>query len=256
MNRNNWLIALAVLLLASAPQTKSAGAPSDPGLLLAMRGKSAGSLTFKPLGEATQPLVKIGKPTVIVAFASWCGACIDEMPQTLADYARFKDHVNFLGIDYTENETTARKLASKYHLTFPIESYIPKSYAAHPPAEIGKSVEKSLTMRVPGGKLTPDLMRAYQTALPKDMYSKLEEVARAQRSGSKAEFQAAEARTSVTIEDTSAKHVDTPSSSKSTTMDLPHMFVISANGTVAFVFEGYDAGSDPIVKALSHLGIH
>lgn len=254
MNPKTWLSALAVLLMANASPVHRATTPSDPGLLLSMHGKSANRLSFKPLGEAIQPLVRIGKPTVVIAFASWCVACIDEMPQTLADYARFKDRVNFLGIDYTENETTARKLAAKYKLVFPIESYVVGSATAPPPPKAGDA-SHTLTLEAPGSKLTPELMAAYKKALPNDLYAKLQEVERAQRSGSKSNVAAVEARTGITIEDVLPNRAGSPETRQTTTMTLPHVFVISADGMVVAVFDGYESGDDRIVRALAHLGI-
>ena len=78
-----------------------------------------------------QPAVGVpqtaGRPLVIVAFASWCIGCVEELPQVLTDYRRFKDRVDFLGVGYLNNPKAGQALIEKYDIPFPVLQSAPNT---------------------------------------------------------------------------------------------------------------------------------
>ncbi|MBQ3099676.1 MAG: TlpA family protein disulfide reductase [Clostridia bacterium] len=64
-----------------------------------------------------------GKPTVVNFWATWCGYCTLEMPDFEIAYGEYKDEVNFMMVDLT-NETETKEKASEFikemGYTFPV----------------------------------------------------------------------------------------------------------------------------------------
>jgi len=136
-------LATALALLAAAPDSAATGALAQ---LSHLAGKPATGLTFSPIGATPQPLAVLGKPTVVIAFASWCFACMDEMPRNLADYAKYKDRVTFLGIDYLDGDRGSRATIEKYAIPFPIE----RDGTANPPPAGAAQAKSIFMMALPG----------------------------------------------------------------------------------------------------------
>jgi len=61
-----------------------------------------------------------GRPTVVVVFASWCAACLSELPRDIADYRRFHEKVTFVGIDYDDTARGLDLVRQGYRIPFPI----------------------------------------------------------------------------------------------------------------------------------------
>jgi thiol-disulfide isomerase/thioredoxin len=61
-----------------------------------------------------------GKPLVINFFASWCGACLAELPQFQEVYAANREHVQFLGVNLQDSRAAAEELVDWAALTYPI----------------------------------------------------------------------------------------------------------------------------------------
>lgn len=65
---------------------------------------------------------KRGKPVVLNFWASWCGPCRMEAPDLQKLYEKYKDQIDFYGINVTTNDSpeAAAAFVSAYKLTFPI----------------------------------------------------------------------------------------------------------------------------------------
>jgi thiol-disulfide isomerase/thioredoxin len=63
-----------------------------------------------------------GRPTVVVVFASWCAACLQELPRDVDDYRRFHSEAEFLGIDYDDNPRGLDLVKKGYGIPFPIHT--------------------------------------------------------------------------------------------------------------------------------------
>lgn len=65
----------------------------------------------------------LGKPTVLVFWASWCIPCNEELPEIQNFYSEYKDSVNVVTINATDTELNIKSL-TKYlddkNWTFPI----------------------------------------------------------------------------------------------------------------------------------------
>jgi cytochrome c biogenesis protein CcmG/thiol:disulfide interchange protein DsbE len=59
-----------------------------------------------------------GKPVVVNFWASWCPACIAEMPEFEEIHQEFKDRVVFLGFDERDDRDDAIRLASETGVTY------------------------------------------------------------------------------------------------------------------------------------------
>lgn len=235
--------ALLAVSLAAAPP------PSNPVELLSLLGKPATNLTFAPLDGAPRPLVASGRPTVVIAFASWCVACIQEMPRTIADYAKYRDRVTFLGIDYTETPAVAKKMVAQYAIPFPVESYATTG-DAEPRAP---SSQERFTI---SSAMSEAQVRGLENALPADLYGKVIAVYRARSTMTPTDFAGYEKQMGVYFEDPKTIAAEVAAAKTGNpTLDLPHAFVIDANGIVAAALEGYTPSVDRIALALLKLGI-
>lgn len=62
-----------------------------------------------------------GKPIVLNFWASWCGYCLQEMPDFEAMYKKYGDRVNFLMVNVGDNSLEAsKKYAADNGYTFPV----------------------------------------------------------------------------------------------------------------------------------------
>lgn len=57
-----------------------------------------------------------GKYTVLDFWGMWCGWCVKGIPQMKAYYAKYKDRVEFVGVDCNEPEQTWRKGLEKHQM--------------------------------------------------------------------------------------------------------------------------------------------
>ena len=61
-----------------------------------------------------------GRPLVLNVWASWCTPCRKEMPAFQSVYAQARGKVGFLGVDYLDEESAARRLAADTGVTYPL----------------------------------------------------------------------------------------------------------------------------------------
>jgi thiol-disulfide isomerase/thioredoxin len=241
------LVSAACALLAAASPAPAAP-PSDPLVLLGLVGKTASDLTFAPLDGPQQPLAAPGKPTVVIVYASWCAPCLQEMPRNLADYEKYKDRVNFIGIDYSEPPSVAKNNVAKYGIPFPVESYDVGSGAV-----AAKSVAATPHTLVMPNSVTREQVLALQNVLPPDLFQKALTVFDARPRMSAAEFSAFEQKMGVQFED--PKQIAAETAKQPDTLTLPYTFVIDAHGVVVRAISGYDPDIDELAAELVKLGI-
>jgi thiol-disulfide isomerase/thioredoxin len=228
------------MLVAAAPSLVRA--PFEPGSFVV--GKAAG-------------IVGDGRPTVVILFASWCVGCIQELPTVIRDYSRFKDRVNFIGVDYLDSANAGSAFLAKYAIPFQVFSSH-ENADAPPPVE-PNATPSALSLHVGGLPLSRlyAIIPSLANQLPASSLAKLTDVANACKTLSDASCRAY----------ASAHGVDlgtTPSASPTTThtadnvtdyLTLPHLFVIDAHGIVRADQDGYTERDDPIARALGNLGI-
>jgi thiol-disulfide isomerase/thioredoxin len=237
-------VAVAVLgLLAVTP----AAAPDTLTRLSTLAGKPATALSFTPIGGVPGPLVTAGKPTVVIAFASWCFACIDEMPRNLTDYAKYKDRVNFVGIDYMDGETAGNATIAKFAIPFPVA----REGKVLAPVPGATTAPNQPTFGLPGitPKELPKLLPQLQSALPADKYAAIADVAAHCASLSDSACISYAASQHVTI----GGALPTPEPASSTDVGLPTTFVLDAKGVVVKKLEGYDISNDDLAATLDKL---
>ncbi|HEU5480533.1 MAG TPA: TlpA disulfide reductase family protein [Candidatus Tumulicola sp.] len=238
---------LAILAVSASSIAATAPVPSDPAALPAMLGKSATHLTFVSLGGDRRPLAVPGRPTVVIAFASWCEACAREMPRTLADYEKYRGRVTFLGIDYSDPPPVAKQLVGKYGIPFPVESYVPGALTASKPAR--------QTLTIPDN-LTPQQLEGLRNKLPDALYQKAVAVYQARSLMTPEHFHAYEAWMGVYLADPKTVAAKMAAQKRAAPpLGLPHTFVIDAGGVVADVLEGYLPSVDRVALALAKLGV-
>jgi thiol-disulfide isomerase/thioredoxin len=72
-----------------------------------------------------------GRPTVINAWATWCGPCQQEQPALVRLAKRYGSRVRFVGIDFNDDQAAAKRwVGPQYHVPYP--SYFdPSGRTAH-----------------------------------------------------------------------------------------------------------------------------
>jgi thiol-disulfide isomerase/thioredoxin len=63
-----------------------------------------------------------GKPTVVNFFASWCGPCIQEMPDFEEVFQAYGDQVNFVGLNTQDRVEDGRAIADQTGVTYTLAS--------------------------------------------------------------------------------------------------------------------------------------
>lgn len=240
MSRLLSLVTLTALLGATQPLPS---APFEPASFAI--GKPAGATSGR-------------KPAVIVMFASWCVGCIEEIPTVLRDYQRFKDRVNFIGVDYLDNAEAGAAMVAKYDLPFPI-------FASHanadapPPATAGENAQK-FSMHAEG--MPPSLLAKNIPVLAKQLPAEdvkiLQDVANACEHLDDASCRAYALARGVDFGPApSGSPTAKPAATAGTQsyLTLPHLFIVDAHGIVRADVDGYTRGQDDIARELSKLGI-
>lgn len=178
------------------------------------------------------------------------------MPSVLADYAKYKHRVTFLGIDYGDNRTAGDAMIAKYGISFPVERSEPNMDAPSPargdePLDHSSTVIHGLTP-----KTLPIVLPLLKTKIPSAMYANLEEIAGRCRDLSEANC-ITYAKVHHVVLNTSAS-VNGLSSAPTTSEEsfvLPHLFIIDANGVLRSSIQGYEPGKDAIKSELAKLNV-
>lgn len=199
-----------------------------------------------------------GKPTIVVMFASWCVGCVEELPIVTHDYERFKDRVNFIGLDYLDSAVAGSAMVNKYQLPFTVFSSHPNADA--PPAVREGEQPKGFLLHLNGmpPSQLPSIIPGLAKQLPPEDVAILKDVANAC-----AHLDDASCRSYALAHgiDFGPAPSGSPSARPAATaaaetyLTLPHLFVIDAHGIVRADVEGYTRAQDDIARELGKLGI-
>jgi thiol-disulfide isomerase/thioredoxin len=99
---------------ASSPASRACGPDRS---IIAPEGAVPGACKVEMLGSgASAALADVagGKPMVINFWATWCGSCVQEMPDFQSVYASVADRVQFLGLDLLGVEGEVRSAATSF----------------------------------------------------------------------------------------------------------------------------------------------
>jgi cytochrome c biogenesis protein CcmG/thiol:disulfide interchange protein DsbE len=101
-------------------------------------------------GEGSLQLSSLrGKVVVINFWAAWCDPCKSEAPRFQAAYERYRDRVEFVGVDTADASGQAREFLDDYGVTYPnvrdpstkvLDAYgglpIPRTYVVGPSGRV------------------------------------------------------------------------------------------------------------------------
>ena len=122
------LVALALLAfmglmaygMARQPTGKGGLATNTRGQLMPLAQKPASDFRIALFSGQSATLAELrGRPVVINFWASWCPPCKVEAPVFERGYQRYKDRVNFVGINIWDNEAEAQKFLQSFALSYP-----------------------------------------------------------------------------------------------------------------------------------------
>ncbi len=205
-----------------------------------------------------------GRPLAIVVFASWCVGCIDELPRELADYAKLKDRVDFLGVDYLDAPQAGAALVQRYHIPFPVVYARPQASVPQPERPGASNADGADTVSIVLNGVTPAML---PVVVPKILPHLLPDGAATLRDVA---AYCAQHDATTCVHYAASKHVVLASAVLSATpmpvatqepasshepIALPHLFIVDAAGIVRFAETGYNSGDDTLIDDLAKLGI-
>ena len=127
--RSLALAAMAATLLAACaqspaqeepPATSTAPAGSAKASRAAPNAVQANFAGFAGGPGFVLPDGLAGRPLVLNVWASWCIPCRKEMPAFQSVYSQVQGKVGFLGVDYLDEESAARRLAADTRVSYPL----------------------------------------------------------------------------------------------------------------------------------------
>jgi thiol-disulfide isomerase/thioredoxin len=129
-SRSLALVAVvATLVVACAPPPAEEGRPAvstaPAGSAKEATSAGPGAVRARFAGFSGGPGFALpddlaGRPLVLNVWASWCIPCRKEMPAFQSVYAQARGKLGFLGVDYLDEESAARRLAVDTGVTYPL----------------------------------------------------------------------------------------------------------------------------------------
>ena len=116
-------------------------------------------------GDVPVALGHLGKPAVINLWASWCGPCLEEMPELQAFADEAGDDVLVLGVNTDDRWESAVAWAGELGVTFP-QVFDPASTfkaelgVASLPSTVFVAADGTIRHTESGGRLTRETLRA------------------------------------------------------------------------------------------------
>ncbi len=214
--------------------------------------------SFK-IGKPASGIVTNGKPVVVVAFASWCAACLNEMPEVIGDYERLKDRVRFIGVDYMDNPKAAKKTIAQYKIPFDVVMDRPNESMPTTPADPNEQIG---ALRLEG--ITPKMFAKMTNGIknmPAALNAKVKNAAAYCASHDDAACIAYAKSKGIEIgpapgaASSPAPKASSKAQARTTSLALPRSFIIDSTGTVRAVVEGYSPQMDLIGAQLAKLSI-
>jgi cytochrome c biogenesis protein CcmG/thiol:disulfide interchange protein DsbE len=120
---------VAAMVAACAPPPAQEGQPAvstpSTGVAKATTQAALSAVRAEFVGFAGGPGFALpddlgGRPLVLNVWASWCIPCRKEMPAFQSVHAQARGKVGFLGVDYLDEESAARRLAAETGVTYPL----------------------------------------------------------------------------------------------------------------------------------------
>lgn len=87
----------------------------------ANKGKKAPDFTIITFSEKKITLSKLDKNKVAVInfWASWCGPCREEAPALEQTWRKYKDKINFIGLNWRDEKKDALAFLKEFNITYP-----------------------------------------------------------------------------------------------------------------------------------------
>jgi thiol-disulfide isomerase/thioredoxin len=104
------VVALIAILALTSSSTSNVGKPAPPLPPAVLQPPEVSVATLR------------GKPALVNFWASWCDPCRQEAPELERLNRSLHGRARLVGVDYTDQEDSARAFIQKYGWTFPVLS--------------------------------------------------------------------------------------------------------------------------------------
>ncbi|MGG4032556.1 redoxin domain-containing protein [Paenibacillus cisolokensis] len=114
------VILLGVLLLGGYAIGEALFASDDKILKAGERPPDFKLLDLNGEAKELQDFQKDGKALVINFWGTFCPPCVKEMPEFQRQYEKWKDSLEIVAINLSEDDLTVRNFVSRFKLDFPV----------------------------------------------------------------------------------------------------------------------------------------